>query len=172
MIADPSSLLVHVRPLLVASAYRHLNPDEHRHAQDCVQESWIAVWRALPGMPATCATFNAQIAWCMAVARNRMRNYVRDMNRVQHGDRNAIPAPDDLLHQLAEASQAEGVQVAYHHGQIAAALDALPPSYRAYVVERFWHGVPTTELHQRMSPSTWTRTKLRLAEELKELVAS
>lgn len=127
-------------------------------------------------MPNTCERFDDQITWCMAVARNRMRNWVRDELRTyKRGSLNSEPVSNELMLELtdalAEVHQAEHVQNAYHEGRIAEALAALPgDSYRKYVKERFWYGIPTTELHKRMSPSYWTRTKKRLAVELKDLV--
>lgn len=168
---DQESLLVHLRPLLHHSARRALYVGEQRHTEDLAQEMWIAVWKALPDLPPLCTAFDDVVAWCMGVARNRGRNWVRDaLLATTHGESNSYLPVVDLLEILLEVPQAlDQVEQAYHDGRIAEAVANLPQSYRGYVVQRFWQGVTTTELQRTLSPSTWTRVKKRLSVELKEL---
>lgn len=162
-----------MKPLLRVSAHRMLHRDEHRHVDDLAQEMWVAVWRGLPQLPVLCTELSDQIDWCMAVARNGGRNWIRStLTAPTHGEHNSyLPAEVDLLDILLEVPKAvDQVERAYHDGRVAEAVANLPEGYRGYVVERFWHGTSTTELQKRMSPSIWTRVKKRLAVELKELV--
>lgn len=169
---DQESLLVHLRPLLRYAAIRWLPRHERRHTEDLAQEAWIAVWRALPDLPPLCTEFDDIVAWCMAVARNRMRNFTRDLSAPTHGERNSrLPELSDLGALLAEVEAIEQVESDYHDGRVAQAVSELPDGYRNYVIERFWHGVSTTELQKIMSPSIWPRVKKRLASELQELVS-
>lgn len=55
---------------------------------------------------------------------------------------------------------AEGVELAYHHGELAHALNALPKRHREYVVLRFWGGLSNAEIAalQDVNPSNVART--------------
>lgn len=169
---DPTELLVRLRPKLRGAAYRMLSPDEHRHAEDLASEAWISVWRALPIFPGDPADETGVMAWCMAVARNRMRNWIREtLLAPTHGEHNSRLTQDNDLIDLVEAGeQLPGIQTAYHDGRVREAVDRLPARQREYVIARFWHGESTTSLQRRMSPSTWTRLKPKLADELEPLV--
>lgn len=58
----------------------------------------------------------------------------------------------------------DGIEMAYHHGQIAQAINALPEQHREYVVRRFWLGYTDSEIARQfgLSPNginnRWTRT--------------
>lgn len=53
--------------------------------------------------------------------------------------------PADVEELLAYASGVDDVEVAYHHGEIVAALNALTPKQRAYVYARFWCGMDASD---------------------------
>jgi RNA polymerase sigma factor (sigma-70 family) len=64
----------------------------------------------------------------------------------------------------------DGVALAYHHGEIAEALDDLPAHWRQYVIDRFWHGMSDAESNARRETSVrWYRVRPVLAERLAHL---
>lgn len=85
---------------------------------------------------------------------------------------------DELEAALGHVLIAEGVIMAYHHGEIAQALDSLTPRQREYVELRFWRGMehPELEAHFGYNPgSLWSAKKggarVRLAKELAHLAS-
>lgn len=149
MINEPV-LLAELRPWLRSKAASLLGASEQHHTEDLAQEAWIAVWKALPTRPAAITEYTELVAWCRAVAVNRMR-YTRrkEIWQVSAKVRNGVPA-GDFINELAEAlsgsESLESVDVSYHDGKLALALDALPPRQREYVVARFWYGMSNPEL--------------------------
>jgi DNA-directed RNA polymerase specialized sigma24 family protein len=107
---------------------------------DLAQEGWIAMWKALktfdPGR-------GAEASYLTTAARLRMVDCLRrDLwtgtpgARGHRRDAPAVPVdPDwDWVDELvsSDAVYAE-LEAAYHHGEIAAALDALPVRDRAWI---------------------------------------
>lgn len=63
----------------------------------------------------------------------------------------------------------DGIEVAYHAGEICAALDVLTPAQRKYVVARFWGGQSPSELRDLFGydpASLWRTAKPRLQDKL------
>lgn len=169
VVVDHSRLLVALRPWAQRVAANLLGHGANRHdIDDLAQEGYLALVKALvdfDGDPAE--------VWCKVVLRNGMGKRLQ-YERYALRDQRRLDLVGDALDVEALSASAElaGVQEAYHDGRVAAAVDALPPSYRTYVIKRFWQGYPTTELQRTMSPSTWTRVKPRLARELRDLVSA
>lgn len=164
---DQRQLLASLGPKLHRLAAGFFTGDEQRHTPDLAQEGWIAVWRALPTVPVhLLRDADALEGWCIGVARNRMRNWIRDeLSAPRRGSRATVPASDvivDLVEALSGSLTLQTIDQAYHDGRVAAALDALPPRQREYVVARFWHGISTTELQKTFSPRTWQQARRRL----------
>jgi len=64
----------------------------------------------------------------------------------------------------------DGVLLAYHDGEIAQALAALPKAWRDYVIDRFWHGMSERETQAlRGQAVKWYRVRPVLAEKLAHL---
>lgn len=157
-------LLEHYRPWLRVVAARMTADDP----EGLSQEGWIAIWRALPSYDGR-APFEP---WCKAVARNRMFNVIRDDHAAKRDTRLVDHYPD--VTQVCDVgAQLEGLELAYHHGEIRAALDQLTAQQRAYVLARFWGGLTYSELNTRFETSNsggiWKWARRRLAAELAHL---
>jgi RNA polymerase sigma factor (sigma-70 family) len=114
---------------------------------DLVQEAYVAMWRSLPKYDPKLGHLPSYLT---TVARNRMIDVLRrgtwtgkpenrgsrPVEEVAHIDE--FDNPDVLL---GAVDSLDGVEIAYHDGEIAAALDTLTPSQRKYVVARFWLGL-------------------------------
>jgi DNA-directed RNA polymerase specialized sigma24 family protein len=152
---------------------------------DLVQEALIAAWRTAAEKGIRNATYITK------AARHRMLDVVTG-KQMTGGDPtpgpryrpkevvldwqeiSAEPGPMDALLEAADLLGA--VEWAYHRGEIGAALSALSPTHRAYVVERFWYGKRDMEIAaewgvDRRLLNTWWRRTIRpaLAESLRHL---
>jgi RNA polymerase sigma factor (sigma-70 family) len=108
--------------------------------QDLVQEGYIAMWRAL-------RTYNPAQGkldyWLKFKSLNRMKT-IAIRAAEHHG---LHPADDEAaLEVLAAPDVLEQVEIAYHDGEIAAAIDRLAPQQRRYVIARFWLGLTGNEM--------------------------
>lgn len=68
----------------------------------------------------------------------------------------------------------DGVELAYHDGTLAQALDALPPADRQYVVLRFWHGLSDREIaaeQRKTYKFVWQRWHRTIRPRLQEALA-
>lgn len=176
MISDVE-LLAELRPKLRRRAADMLG-SQTRHVDDLAQEGWIAVWRALPTRPVSVVQYDEIVGWCIGVARNRMRNWIRDElaapRRGMNREVSAGSGTDSLIEALSESESTETVDAAYHHGELAAAFDALSPRQRQYVIARFWHGLKGVELDvalgvRKATAALWNgpyRARERMAKEL------
>lgn len=125
--------------------------DDGTH-DDLVQEGYIAMWRAFDTYD---PDKGALATWLTGAARLRMRDvaYGRGAwtgHEAQRGRKSvgatsldAILAVEEDLPVLA-ADLLDGIESAYHGGEIAEALDALSPAQREYVYARFWLGIEPT----------------------------
>lgn len=140
---------------------------------DLVQELLIAIWQAAE--KADPDQGGATAPWLTQAARWRLNDVVKRHTWTGHtkvrgkaADPLLRPHPslDDLVADqgepvdavaMAEAEELlEAVALAYHSGQIAEAVSALPARQRAYVVQRFWKGRSNAEIaaRARLSPAT------------------
>lgn len=132
----------------VANAY--LQPWDERH-DDLVQEGRIAMWRALPKHDPAKGSLPS---WLTKAATMRMKTLA--FGKGQPTGHEAVRGVRDVdvvasLDALIEEDGAEGlmgaadalleVEMAYHAGEIAEALDSLSPAQRRYVLARFWCGL-------------------------------
>lgn len=136
------------RRWLYRLAYDHL-PHGSSDIDDLAQEGYIAMWRAVGTWD---EAKGALPSWLTGAARQRMRDVtygggrwtgheaLRGRREVDRVSLDAIveSAPDAVLGDVATL---DGVEMAYHDGEIAEALAALPPEQRAYVYARFWLGL-------------------------------
>lgn len=126
--------------------------------EDLVNEGRLAMWRA---MAAYDPSKGALPTWVTTAARMRMRNLLGKGRWTGHEPmRGVVPAPhppaslDVLIEEdedffgkvLAAADLVERVELAYHHGEILAALADLTEPQRRYVVLRFWGGLSDVEM--------------------------
>lgn len=160
--------------------------------EDLAQEGWIALWRAVRDYGKT------DERYLHVTARNRMRliaggrpplgsgarrgprtepTIVDSLDRAY--DKAADGWMDDPLLVATAVDMLDGVEAAYHDGEIAQALAALPFGHRQYVVARFWLGMTDVEIaamqerDKRDVGRTWKRTiRPKLAERLGHLAAA
>jgi len=166
---NEAALLAEMRPWIRAEAAAMLDWELGRHAEDIAQEAWIHLWRSLPDYHGQ-APF---VPWCKTVIRNRLHYEIRSLRAQKRGgpgeDRNrgtgARPrkvavTSTDLYAEVTAVWEGEAacadVDWAYHHAELAAALAALSPKLRAYVVARFFHGLRGTELDAALGQSNST----------------
>lgn len=88
-------------------------------------------------------------------------------------------AAPDLWEQLIAVDALDAVELAYHKGQIVAALSDLKPQYRSYVAMRFWGGMRDVDIAVEMGTTnkvvgTWWSRSIRpvLRERLEHLVGA
>lgn len=149
--------------------------------EDLAQEGWIALWQAYRSLDTAKAPADW---WLKKKAHGRMLTLVTRDWRTQKAQTWGIPAGqarsstdeematlgpsvwDELLVELPD------VEMAYHAGEIAAALDRLTPRQREYVMLRFWHGyrLPEMRAHFGYEPSAlWRDAKKALSASLAHL---
>lgn len=146
---DEESILENYHKWLHKVANAYLSPTHDLH-DDLVQEGRIAMWKALQTWD---PTKGSMPSWLTGAAHLRMRDFsYRHGQPTGHeavrGKREVEPdfsvdymldhGMEDLLG-LSEAL--EGVEVAYHYGEIRKALEALPEAQQRYVFARFWAGL-------------------------------
>lgn len=161
-------LLLSWRPWLRVTAANMTSDDP----ESLSQEGWVAIWRALPDYDGR-APFEP---WVKTVARNRMRNVIRDSHAARRDIRRVDHYPD-VADVCDVAIDLAGVEMAYHHGEIRAAIDALNPRQREYVLARFWGGLTYNELNARFetkqsNAAIWKRVRRQLAEQLAHLAVA
>jgi len=172
---NEAELLLGYRPWLRAVASRLTGPDK---AEDLAQEGWIAMWRAVGKHDPELAPLDY---WLKNAAQSRMfsvlRNYAAKKNTSVIAAGHPVSNSTDSVTERDELWDAlsvdlPAVELAYHHGEIAAALTALSPKEREYVELRFWHGFQKRELiaHFGYEPRGLHRTATKkLAVALKHL---
>lgn len=141
-------------------------------AEDFAQEGWIAIWRALPDYDGQ-RPFDP---WAKSVAINRMHNLIRDGHAALRDVRREATV-GDVIELVDLGKEVEGLELAYHAGQIQAAINRLTPLQREYVLARFWGGLNYQELNERFSSRNstaafWKRAKANLARELEHLAVA
>lgn len=177
--AGQRDLLAAYRRWLLRVAWEYATGPEH--ARDLAQEGWIAMWRA--SQTATPAGISQQ-TYLMKSARYRMLRCVTKQTWLGMPDRRApgyggtarrVWAKDaevayggiaDLGELGAGAALYDGVEYAYHHGEIMAALNELSAAQREKVLRAFW-------LDERMPTGGWWYgrggVRERLADRLSHL---
>lgn len=164
------SVLEALRPWLRVVARSMLRAEDVRHVEDLAQEGWIAAWRSIPGYNPSGGAFEP---WLHSCAKNAMRNVIRDRQALRRDDRQTLLV-DDVLAVWDGGEALAGIELAYHHGDIAHALDVLSPQQREYVVLRFWGGLEAAQLNAHFrtlnSGSIWTAARRKLREQLAHLI--
>jgi RNA polymerase sigma factor (sigma-70 family) len=161
---------------------RNIYKTQPGRVEDLAQEGWIAMWRVLKKEGDVPEHFLKNAAIC------RMRNIIRDDHRdcrdIRRSRADGLPA-QSIDNHGAEAETPSvwvklqtdlgAIELAYHHGEIADALNALTPTQREYVVLKFWYGLSHAELvsHFGYKPAhLWHRSKATLEKELAHLGAN
>lgn len=183
--------LLQWEPALHRITRRYQNSSQPGY-HDLLQEVRIAFWRQYDVDPG-----EAGGALALLAAKRRASNLFnperRDHPTGYTGSPGSIPVtttaildapvgdgPATLLEVVFGGLDAMvGVEMAYHHGEIAAAVNALPSEHREYVVKRFWEGWTDSEVARYQGVSTsglhnrWTRRiRPTLVERLSHLMVA
>lgn len=154
-------------------------------AEDAAQEALIAAWQALAAGKAPGLVRADMRRAAINVDRGRSMTGSRrppGANGVDTHQRYGTPlvatTEDGEEYLVADdpADLLEGVEMAYHRGELADALSSLTPRDREYVAARFWRGMSDPEIAKELGvsrtalQSRWSRTiRPTLAERLAHL---
>lgn len=162
-------------PLLRTMA-RERVPEER--VDDAIQEALVTVWKVADTKP------DATPSYLRGAARLRIKDYaVRDnptgapsrQGKHEVKPDESIDGMESPAMLLAAVDIIDTVVMAYHQGEIYAAIRALPPSHRAYVHMRFWEGMNHTEIAARWQvpvsrvEDLWRTAKPKLKKSLAHL---
>ena len=159
------------------TAGRITNPYCHNY-DDVVQEGFIEAWRVLQVKG---GRVNVSATYLTQGMRRRMYD-IANGRPMYGGDRRPGPRTEpphvDSLDGIDPGfDPLYAVELAYHHGEIAQAIDGLSADEREYVVLRFWCGLSDVEIAARRNVSkdhvgkVWhRRIKPRLYSTLNHLV--
>jgi len=158
---------------------------ERAHAgaeyDDLLQEARIAVWEVAVRYPDKSREYLSASA-AMRVREVSSRQNWTGHTRV-HGQptdplrqrgKESMDDPDFTLWEALDGPVwLDGALLSYHRGEIAKAIDELPPRQRQYVLLRFWCGYGHMEIKREfgMSDSTWAGAKHNLSTKLAYLVS-
>lgn len=157
-LSEIEQILVDEEQFFVRQGHSHSHPGRDR--DDAAQEARIAAWQSLSRHPGNRAYMN--IAAVQRVVAHVYRDQWfgvsqgvagKPLDPIRRGDRYSIDNPD--LNLVLESDQdLEGVLLAYHDGEISAAINALAPDHREYVVLRFWGGYTNSEIAEMQHKSS------------------
>jgi RNA polymerase sigma-70 factor (ECF subfamily) len=142
---------------------RHLvgDPDE---AEDVVQQAFIKIYRALPGV----RELGALDYWLKRIV------YTTSMDHLRQRKRRAETSWDDRLGRHNVASRGPEADTLYQEqlDMVQVALQKLPERYRAYILLREFEGKTYDEISEILGePTTTVRVVLfRARERLRELL--
>jgi RNA polymerase sigma factor (sigma-70 family) len=149
--------------------------------EDLVQEGYIAMWRALGtfqegrGSLPYWLTFKARARMLeIAEARSWLGRPKRHPHAAQREDDVLLDNMEDLG--VAAPDLLGSTELAYHHGEIMAAIAALTPAQRRYVIARFWGGLSGKEMRELGvfsydAHGLWDSRKNGAREKLREALA-
>lgn len=166
------ALLREYRPWLRTTARSMLHGDELRYAEDLAQEGWIAMFWAIEENDWT----TPLDYWLKLNARRRMQTCRRDWFTTGQSRADHSIVEEDVDREITAGQ----LELAYHYGEIHAALNALSPREREYVYLQFWRyagptgkGYPNPLITQSFNRSnadkTWRSARAKLAERLEHL---
>ena len=150
------------------------NGEDH---DDLVQHGLIAMWKALDSFD---ESKGALPAWLTFKASGAMKDALRPrVKHVQHLDLDQVVRPEFTPEACIEYPDLlQGLERAYHAGEVARALDALTPKQREYVRLRFWEGAGPAQMRahfgydpQALWSSKRNGAKYKLQERLAHLAA-
>lgn len=116
--------------------------------QDLVQEGYIAMWKAIRSYRPSSGKLDY---WLKFKAHHRMLTLSTRSREKTQPDSLDAPYQDgltlgDILEDVAAVELLDKIEIAYHNGQIAAAVGRLTPSQKKYVIARFWLGLTGNEM--------------------------
>lgn len=167
--AEEAELLARYRPWLRTTAHNLLQGRPRDHAQDLAQEGWIEMWKAAGERNALGKSAPLDY-WLKHRALQRMHQMLRDWYGPQKQRQHTWV--DDVTSVVELPTVMGQIELAYHHGEIMAAINELTAKQREYVVLRFWRDWGQAELaaHFGYKPGgLWSQAKPRLREALAHL---
>jgi DNA-directed RNA polymerase specialized sigma24 family protein len=134
--------------------------------EDYMQEGWIAIWREVQkGIE--------DDLWFKQAAICKMRNCARNDTRECRDIRRTIRADDCNWDTFV--TDLGSIELAYHYGEIAEAINGLTSKQRDYVLGKYWQGFSHAELKEMFAGNKpggiWARAKVTLKKELAHLGA-
>lgn len=142
-------------------------------AEDLAQEGWIAIWRAIPtwedGKGCSLDT------WLKRKAEYAMLDVIRKDQTQSRSSYDTVSfdlVPEFVEDILGRAAALDEVEMAYHHGEIAATVNNLIPTYRKYIFLKFWAGMDHKDIVQEFGycvNAVKRRSYKQLAKELAHL---
>jgi RNA polymerase sigma factor (sigma-70 family) len=148
-----SDLLSEYDSWLHRRAGQLLRSHDHADHDDLAQEGRIGMWRGLDkyddakGALPSWLTTNANWRMKEVLSRKAWTGMPSRAGRQDLGDISILNLDvmmedeESVVHLLTASELLEGVEWAYHQGEIARALETLTPGQRRYVYLRFWAGV-------------------------------
>lgn len=139
-----------------------------RNDQDAVQEARIKVWQTTVAQPtATHAYLDQAASWRIASHLQGKpptgwtgTDGMRARDPLTRADRASVGLDHSLLDSLEYSEALEQAHLAYHHGEILDALNALPAAQRHYVYLRFWDGMSRADIMAEMNIERWDAERL------------
>lgn len=174
---DEQDLLLAYRPWLRKVAAGMTLPTL---AEDLAQEGWIAMWRAMQSYDGS----SPLDWWLKRKAEDKMRTVVRDWTAQKRNLHRTYPAGDPMEDSYREGGasiwdelivELGSIELAYHRGQVLAAINRLAPREREYVTLRFWGGLNYPELTEHFGyppQGLWRTSQAKLRESLAHLDAT
>lgn len=177
---DRQALLESQRAWLYVVA-RNLSKQQPERIEDLCQEGWVAAWRAMSTYD---AERGASLRWYMRKkAKLRMLEVImgneawlgreqRTRGTGKQQDAAIDPMEGEYLDAMSVGDNIDALLLAYHEGEIQAALERLTPKQREYVYRRFWLNEGVNDIKRAMSTNTstmWANAKKTLVKELAHL---
>lgn len=123
--------------------------------EDARQEARITFWRVLTDRPESSPAYVHKAMGRRIIevsTRGTWTGYVSHrgypIDPLRRRDRDSLDDPD-LFFEASSPEVLDSVLLAYHEGEILAAINALPPAWREYVILRFWGGWTNAEISAR-----------------------
>lgn len=140
--ADANVVVESFRRWIYAMAYT-ITASHPADLDDVAQEGAIAIWRAVHTYDPTKGSL---ASWVTTAAKQRMRNVVGRGQWTGHEPVRGFEEAERVLYDPADIegdpeTLLDGMELAYHHGEIMMAIASLPPAQQRYVIARFWGGV-------------------------------
>lgn len=147
-LSETEQILADEEQFFATQGRKHLGRDP----DDTAQEARIAAWQSLAKNPGNRAYMN--IAAIQRVNAHVYRDQWfgvsqgvagKPLDPIRRRHRDSIDDPDLSL-VLESEQDLEAMLLAYHDGEIVAAINRLAPDHREYVVLRFWGGYTNPEI--------------------------
>jgi RNA polymerase sigma factor (sigma-70 family) len=151
---------------------------------DTLQEARIAAWRALGREHDTDAYVHQAARWRIGEVRDRQnwtghtRRLGQPVDPLRRADTLSLDAILDVGLIMMAEEILDRVVLAYHHGEILQAICDLEPRQRAYVILRFWGGLPDSKIAAEVGRSKatlqrdWSLARRQLRTKLAHLAGA